>query len=113
MSKKFIQFNMLSNYLKVYTNNNNIGYIVINNKDNILDPPKSSERKDLYFVNKSANLINKINNKSEMTEEDVMIIENKADGNCFFSVLSQYFNQDERFHNDYRKLVALYRYVSK
>ena len=99
---------MLSNYLKLYTNNNDKGYNIIINKDNIQDPPKNRKRKDLYFVNKLNNLINKIINKKELTEDDIILIENKADGNCFFLVLSQYFNEDEIYQIYYRKLIALY-----
>ena len=108
MSKQFSQFNMLNNYQKLYTNNKDMGYNVIINKDNIQDPPNLSKRKDLYFVNNSNNLMNKINNKNELTENDVIIIENKADGNCFYHVLSQYFNENENYHIYYRKLIAQY-----
>ena len=55
MSKQFSQFNMLNNYQKLYTNNKDMGYNVIINKDNIQDPPNLSKRKDLYFLNNSNN----------------------------------------------------------
>ena len=74
MSKQFSQFNMLNNYQKLYTNNKDMGYNVIINKDNIQDPPNLSKRKDLYFVNNSNNLMNKINNKNELTEDDVLTL---------------------------------------
>ena len=83
-------------------------YNVIINKDNIQDPLNLSKRKDLYLVNISNNLLNKINNKNELTQDDVIIIENKEDGNCFYRVLNQYFNEDENYHIYYRKLIAQY-----
>ena len=39
--------------------------------------------------------MNKIYNKLTLTEKEINIIENASNGNCYYRVLSQYFNNKE------------------
>ena len=52
--------------------------------------------------------MNIINNKESLTENEIEIIDKKADGNCFFSVLSWYFYSFEDYHIYMHKQLALY-----
>ena len=108
MSKPFSLFKTFNNHLKKQSNNIDIGYNVIVNKDSIPALPECTKRKDLYYINIMPDLINKINNKININEKDITILDNKGDYNCYHRILSQYFNKTENFHIYYRKELSLF-----
>ena len=108
MERIFSQFNMFNNYQNNFVINKNKGYDVILNQKDIKEPPAQSKRNNLYEINTSAKLMNKIQNKQNLTQAEIDVIENEGDGNCYFRVLSQFFNLYEDFHIYFRKRLALY-----
>lgn len=89
MSKTYFLFN---NYNSVSIQSNiEIGYYLIQNQNQIYDPPKNQKRNDLYFINKAKQLMDKISQIINLDINDILTSENNSDGNCFFRVLSQFF----------------------
>ena len=62
----------------------------------------------IYKKNTSEKIMNKIQNKQNLNQNEIDVIKNEGDGNCFFRVLSQFFNSNEDFHIYFRKRLALY-----
>ena len=92
MPKTFFCSQIFSNYNKLNIQQFiDIGYDVIKNQDQILEPPKDQKRSDIYFINRASNLMDKIYAKNNLDQEDILTSSNDGDGNCFFRVLSQFF----------------------
>ena len=109
MKSIFSQFNMFNNYQNNCQINRNIGYDVLVNQKDISEPPFQSKRANLYEININKKIIDKIKNKEKLNQNEIDIIDNAGDGNCYFKVLSQYFYATENFHIYYRIKLALYR----
>ena len=90
-----------------------LGYDVIQNQDQILEPPKNQKRSDIYFINKSSNLMDKIYTKTNLDQNDIITSSNDGDGNCFFRVLRKFFYIKQIYHIYYRKVIAIYIHSKK
>ena len=56
MSKTYFLSQIFNNYNKVKMPlNTDIGYDVIQNQNQIFEPPNDQKRSDIYFINKSSN----------------------------------------------------------
>ena len=114
MSKKFFNSQIFSNYNKVHLHQStNIGYVVILNQDQIMEPPKEEKRSDIFFINNASKLMNKIYAKNNLDENDVITSSNEGHGNCFFHILSQFFYYKQIYHLYYRKVIAKYIFTKK
>ena len=90
-----------------------IGYNVLHNKNNILNPPKNEERKNIFFINTDNILMQKINTNNSLDERDIIVIPNSANGNCFYKTISQFYYNKEIYHNYFRKTIAEYIELNK
>ena len=70
MAKRFFSCNMFLLTVSGHKNLDNnmigaheIGYNVLHNKNNILNPPQNEERKNIFFINTDNNLMQKLNTK--------------------------------------------------
>ena len=95
MSKIFFSSNIFSNPNSfqnkagnIIIDGNEIGYNVLLFKNNIVNPPKSEERKNIFLINTDNILMPKINIKDSLSESDIIIIPNSANGNCFYKSIS-------------------------
>ena len=114
MSKKFFNSQIFNNYNKVHLQQStNIGYDVILNQDQIMEPPKEEKRSDIFFINNAPKLMNKIYAKNNLDENDVVTSSNEGDGNCFFHILSQFFYYKQIYHLYYLKVIAKYIFTKK
>ena len=60
-------------------------------------------RKKVYIINTTTVLLNKLLNKEDLTQNDIIICENSGKGNCFYKSLSQFYTNKETYHIYYRK----------
>ena len=95
------QFNHILNM-----NNIESGYNVLLDNGIILSPPINSLRRDQFFINLHDKIMHKINNKSQLNENDIKLCQNTGGGNCFYKVISQFYHNNERYHAYYRKKLA-------
>ena len=59
------------------------------------------------MITTNTELINKLLNKIDLNEKDIIIINNSGSGNCFFKCISQFYTKKESYHYFYRKKVCL------
>ena len=114
MSKKLFNSQIFNNYNKVHLQQStNIGYVVILNQDQIMEPPKEEKRSDIFFINNAPKLMNKIYAKNNLDENDVVTSSNEGHVNCFFHILSQFFYYKQIYHLYYLKVIAKYIFTKK
>jgi hypothetical protein len=81
------------------------GFNVLNINVAIMIPPNNPIRKNLFIINTNANIDNKVKNKIDVANNDVVRINNSGARNCFFKVISQFLMNKEVYHIFYRKIV--------
>ena len=59
--------------------------------------------KDQFFINLNINIMNIINSKLSLNQNDIKLCQNTGGGNCFFKVISQFYHNTEIYHAYYRK----------
>ena len=92
---------------------NEISYNVLLFKNNIINPPKSEERNNIFLINTDNVLMPKIIIKNSQSERDIIIIPNSANGNCFYKSISQFYYNKEIYHIYFRKTIAEYIELNK
>ena len=60
-------------------------------QNEILGPPSILKRVALYYINTNQILLQKIKNKQNLNNIDIIVWKNTGGGNCFYKALSQYF----------------------
>ena len=115
MAKRFFSSNMFLLTVSGHKNLDNnmigaheIGYNVLHNKNNLLNPPQNEERKNIFFINTDNKLMQKLNTKNLLDERDIIVIPNSANGNCFYKTISQFYYNKEIYHIYFRKTIAEY-----
>ena len=102
--------NLLNSYYQVFNNiNKERGYNVITYANDIKSPDLKEYKKNVFIINLTHNLIDKLNNKKQINDSDIIIIPNSGGGNCFYKCLSQFYLNKEEYHIYYRKLI--YEYI--
>lgn len=75
----------------------------------LLPIPNRNNLSNNFFKSiEDSELNKKIYNKQDLTNDDVVRIEVKGDGNCFYRVLSTFFYNNENYHLYFRYLIAKY-----
>ena len=120
MSKIFFSSNIFANpnslqnkASNIIMDANEISYNVLLFKNNIINPPKSEERNNIFLINTDNVLMPKIIIKNSQSEIDIIIILNSANGNCFYKSISQFYYNKEIYHNYFRKTIAEYIELNK
>ena len=109
MSKPYFITSNFFNKSQFIINNYENRFNVLINKGKIPEPDSSNTTKDIYFINKNQNLIQKIQNKIKLIEKDIRILNDTAGGNCFYKAISQFYNHTEEYHLYYRKKNQIYK----
>ena len=92
MDIKYNQFKQQQNMINIES-----GYNVL--KDNGII-------KDQFFINLNINIMNIINSKLSLNQNDIKLCQNTGEGNCFFKVISLFYHNTEIYHAYYRKKLA-------
>jgi len=101
--------NLLNSYYQIFNNiNEEHGYNVITHANDIKSPELKEYKKNIFIINLTYNLIDKLNNKKQINESDVIIIPNSGDRNCFYKCISKFNHNKEEYHIYYRKLICEY-----
>ena len=104
MSHIFCNSNLFKHYLNQASQDIfEWGYNILDNYNQIDDPQMYEIRKNVHTTNTKTDLLNKILNKEDLTQNDVIIYENSDNGNCFYKALSQFYTNKEAYHIYYRK----------
>ena len=104
MSRIFCNSNLFKHYLNQASQDIfEWGYNVLDNYNQIDDPQMYEIRKNVYIINTKTDLLNKILNKEDLTQNDVIICENSGKSNCFYKALSQFYTNKQAYHIYYRK----------
>ena len=79
MSRIFCNSNLFKHYLNQAGQDIfEIGYNVLHNYNQIYEPKTYEIRKNVYIINTKTDLLNKILNKEDLTQNDVIICENSG-----------------------------------
>ena len=62
----------------------------------------------MYLNYATNNIFNKIKNKEQLTQKDIIVIPNSGNGNCFFKIISQFYTNNEKYYYYYRKKIVEY-----
>ena len=101
MDIKYNQFKQQQNMINIES-----GYNVLKDNGIIKDPPINTLRRDQFFINLNINIMNIINSKLCLNQNDIKLCQNTGGGNCFFKVISQFYHNTEIYHAYYRKKLA-------
>ena len=104
MSRIFCNSNLFKHYLNQAGQDIfEIGYNVLHNYNQIYGSKMYEIRKNVYIINTKTDLLNKILNKEDLTQNDVIICEKSGKSNCFYKALSQFYTNKQAYHIYYRK----------
>lgn len=99
-------------YLKSLNNtedNKEVGFDTLNADIKTIEKPTlKNMRKDIYYINSNPTLVHNIIKKVNLTNKDVVQINNTGYGNCYFKAISQFYTNNEKFHIFYRKSLCEY-----